>query len=335
MEMFCLEAVAAVGVFLTWRQWRYAGNRENLSCENDRKSKFGQYSCWSAGGCIAGCFCDSEMNGLSSRDSNNVSVCGHLKANESRFAWFRICDTVGLGSTLLVTCHLSDSLSWGITLCNLCFETNKDISVWNLNNFICFLWHVSPKPTDMKLLRKNVSVSRLDSSSSPNMMLRCSCWAFSRQPSIPNLFARLVQKCHLQLWVSAGEDGWIDGLIYQQYLRVIWGFFLLLVWGFGCDHNWIICPRPSICSIYKQHLVWVAALFYSIARKRSQVHLPQLLCVLSKHPWATLDWSLCPDSLSKNSSLSPNHNFLIWLEDVVHLGLPNARNPCFNTIQIL
>lgn len=221
--------------------------------------------------------------------------------SKSRFTCFQMRNTVGL----LVTRHLSslsDSLSWGITLCNLCFQTNKDISVWNLNNFICFLWHVSPKPTDMKLLWKNVSVSRLDSSSSPNMMRRCSCWAFSRQPSIPNLFARLVQKCHLQLWVSAGEDGWIDSLIHQQYLRVIFFFFffflvsLLLVWGFGFDHNWIICPHPGICSTYKQHQVWVVALFFSTDRKRSQVHLPQLPCVC------------CPSTLEQ-----------LWIEVLVQI----------------
>lgn len=63
--------------------------------------------------------------------------------------------------------------------------------------------------TDVKLLEKNVSISRPDeasSSSSPDTMPRVGLGGVQLSAA-DNLFAGLAQECHLQLRVSAEVDG--------------------------------------------------------------------------------------------------------------------------------
>ncbi len=144
----------------------------------------------------------SKAESLSSWKCNNVLVhhlnpgfCVYMQHQHSQHRpKVLIMSYEGVSSRLLIdsmkrrsTCQISFRSDSSDRCCAIrALRRTPDISVWNLNNFICFLRHVSPKPTDVKLLRKNVSVSRLDeaySSSSPNTRLCGSRRARSRQPS--------------------------------------------------------------------------------------------------------------------------------------------------------
>lgn len=168
---------------------------------------------------------------LSSWKCKNLCVCVCVCSIRSRVS--SVLETKRACSILLVT--NPDGFSYFIPAddpneycCAIrAFRGTAVISVWNLNHFICFLWHVSPNPTEVKLLWKNVSFSQLDeaySSSSPNMMPCGSCRAFSRQPSTicSQLQCRSITSGYNFQQGKTGEECSLDVILNG----ITWGWFL-------------------------------------------------------------------------------------------------------------
>lgn len=151
-----------VGVFLNWRQWRETGKKENLSCE--KKFFFGVIpSGWVTSSPLKRvgrkCFMFQHCLVVSvflTFVENDHSVC----LSDAEYAE---------GDLTCRSRSLSDFNQYCCAIRAL--GATPDISVWNRNNFICFLWHVSQNQPKWSYCGGMCLHSELDeafSSSSPN-----------------------------------------------------------------------------------------------------------------------------------------------------------------------
>lgn len=152
-----------VGVFLNWRQWRETGKKENLSCEKN----FFFFGVIPSGWVTSSPLKRVGRKCFKFQHCLVVSVFLTFVENDHS-----VCLSDAEYAEGDLTCRSRSLSDFNQYCCAIrALGATPDISVWNRNNFICFLWHVSQNQPKWSYCGGMCLHSELDeafSSSSPN-----------------------------------------------------------------------------------------------------------------------------------------------------------------------